>query len=129
MATASSSSRPSTSRGQHYFADGIECYEPAVPYSSFVGKQQEHTQHHADVKAQRGQGGRKKRSSDPGYHHPTAPEIGLAEDEYVNIEDNDEEIYLVRQNIGYCAIAFSVVQTVILGLMMWQCGIAPLNIK
>jgi membrane associated rhomboid family serine protease len=44
-------------------------------------------------------------------------------------EDEEEEVYIVRQQYGYCSILFSLVQTVILGLMMWQCGIAPLNLN
>ena len=64
-----------------------------------------------------------------------------------------EEIYLVRQDHGYCSILFSLVQTskcvvtrrwdflryhclfsdanleVILAIMMWQCGVAPMNIN
>ena len=43
--------------------------------------------------------------------------------------DEDDEVYVVRQKYGYCSIVFSMVQTIILGLMMWQCGIAPLNIN
>lgn len=44
-------------------------------------------------------------------------------------DDDEEEIYVVRQNNGYFAIFFSLVQTVILGIMMWQCGIAPMKLK
>jgi membrane associated rhomboid family serine protease len=43
--------------------------------------------------------------------------------------EEDDEVYVVRQKYGYCSIVFSMVQTIILGLMMWQCGIAPLNIN
>jgi hypothetical protein len=44
-------------------------------------------------------------------------------------DDEDQEIYVVRQNCGYFAILFSLVQTVILGVMMWQCGVAPIQLK
>lgn len=44
-------------------------------------------------------------------------------------DDEDQEIYVVRQNHGYFAIIFSLVQTVILGVMMWQCGVAPIQLK
>jgi len=50
------------------------------------------------------------------------------------VDDDDAataatEIYIVRQQYGYCSILFSIVQTVILGLMMWQCGVAPLQLN
>jgi membrane associated rhomboid family serine protease len=46
-------------------------------------------------------------------------------------EDESEggETYIVQQRCGYCSILFSVAQTIILGLMMWQCGIAPLSLN
>jgi membrane associated rhomboid family serine protease len=44
-------------------------------------------------------------------------------------ESDEEEIYIVQQRWGYCSILFSVAQTIILGLMMWQCGIAPLSLN
>jgi membrane associated rhomboid family serine protease len=44
-------------------------------------------------------------------------------------EEEEEEVYIVRQNWGYCSIFFSVVQTVILLVMMWQCGVAPMRIN
>jgi membrane associated rhomboid family serine protease len=40
-------------------------------------------------------------------------------------EEEEEEIYIVRQN----SIAFSIAQTIILIIMMWQCGIAPFKIN
>ena len=44
-------------------------------------------------------------------------------------EVEEEEIYIVRQQYGYMSIAFSIVQTLILILMMWQCGVAPLRLN
>jgi len=46
-------------------------------------------------------------------------------------DDNDDsvQVYIVRQEYGYLAIAFSIVQTIILALMMWQCGVAPMKLK
>lgn len=44
-------------------------------------------------------------------------------------EEDEEEIYVVRQDHGYFAVLFSLVQTVILSIMMWQCGIAPMQLK
>lgn len=48
-----------------------------------------------------------------------------------NTKDEDEqtEIYIVRQQHGYCSIAFSILQTLILIVMMWQCGVAPLQLN
>lgn len=44
-------------------------------------------------------------------------------------DDDDEEVYIVRQQYGYFSILFSIAQTIILGLMMWQCGVAPMNLN
>jgi hypothetical protein len=45
--------------------------------------------------------------------------VGTAEDE------GDS----VRQNWGYFSIFFSIVQTIILALMMWQCGVDPMTLS
>lgn len=42
---------------------------------------------------------------------------------------SSEEIYIVYQRWGYLSILFSVAQTVILTIMMIQCGVAPLQIN
>jgi len=42
---------------------------------------------------------------------------------------SEEEVYIVQQRWGYCSILFSLAQTIILGLMMWQCGVAPLSLN
>ena len=54
-------------------------------------------------------------------------------------EDNDTpakpnivlllDVYKTKQQYGYCSILFSILQTTILFVMMWQCGIAPLYIN
>ena len=44
-------------------------------------------------------------------------------------QEEDEEVYIVRQRWGYCSILFSVIQTIILAIMMIKCGVAPLNIN
>ena len=44
-------------------------------------------------------------------------------------DEQEEEVYLVKQNYGYCSIGFSIVQTVILIIMMIECGVAPMNIN
>ena len=44
-------------------------------------------------------------------------------------DDEKTEVYIVRQKYGYFSILFSIVQTLILALMMWQCGIAPLSLN
>ncbi|GKY97324.1 hypothetical protein MPSEU_000690800 [Mayamaea pseudoterrestris] len=57
--------------------------------------------------------GRRKRSND---------------DDNSNASD-ENEVYIVRQQYGYCSILFSLAQTAILVCMMVQCGIAPLQIN
>ena len=50
----------------------------------------------------------------------------------VHIDDfdpNDENVYVVQQNRGYCSIFFSAVQTFYLIAMLGQCGLAPMNIN
>jgi len=44
-------------------------------------------------------------------------------------DDDSVEVYIVRQQYGYCSILFSLAQTIVLALMMWQCGIAPLKLN
>mmetsp|Transcript_12379 Transcript_12379/g.16236 ORF Transcript_12379/g.16236 Transcript_12379/m.16236 type:complete len:365 (+) Transcript_12379:343-1437(+) len=44
-------------------------------------------------------------------------------------EDDEEEVYIVKQEYAYLSYGFSFVQTVIMGLLIWQCGIAPLRIN
>lgn len=44
-------------------------------------------------------------------------------------DDEEEEVYIVRQQTAYCTVLFSLTQTIVLILMMWQCGIAPLNLN
>jgi len=55
----------------------------------------------------------------------------LKYDDYTPDDDEtlSDEVYIVRQNVGYCSILFSVVQVVILIVMMVKCGIAPLRIN
>jgi hypothetical protein len=44
-------------------------------------------------------------------------------------EEEEEEVYVVKQNWGYFSILFSVVQLAILLIMMFKCGVAPLNVN
>mmetsp|Transcript_26816 Transcript_26816/g.50160 ORF Transcript_26816/g.50160 Transcript_26816/m.50160 type:complete len:334 (-) Transcript_26816:2352-3353(-) len=44
-------------------------------------------------------------------------------------ESDETQVYVVRQRHGYCSIFFSIVQTIVLIIMMAQCGVAPLNIN
>lgn len=44
-------------------------------------------------------------------------------------KSSEEEIYIVQQKFGYLSILFSLAQTVILAIMMIQCGVAPLQIN
>lgn len=39
------------------------------------------------------------------------------------------DVYEFRQKYGYFSILFTVVQTLVLIVMMWQCGIAPISIN
>ena len=39
------------------------------------------------------------------------------------------DVYETRQQYGYCSIAFSLAQTVVLPVMMVQCGVAPLQVN
>jgi membrane associated rhomboid family serine protease len=43
--------------------------------------------------------------------------------------EDDEEIYVVKQRYGVLSIFFSLVQTIVLAIMMIQCGVAPLKIN
>lgn len=62
-----------------------------------------------------------KKSTEPIYSPNTgADNKNLAE---------DDEVYIVRQRYGYFSIFFGVIQIIVLSLMMWQCGIAPMNIN
>lgn len=62
-----------------------------------------------------------KRNTEPIYSPNTgADNKNLAE---------DDEVYIVRQRYGYFSIFFGVIQIIVLGIMMWQCGIAPMNIN
>jgi membrane associated rhomboid family serine protease len=46
------------------------------------------------------------------------------------IEENEsEEVYIVYQKWGYLSILFSVAQTLVLAIMMIQCGVAPFQIN
>ena len=66
-----------------------------------------------------------KASSD--YHRF---EVEKQQKEYDYDDASDEtEIYIVRQNVGYMAIIFSVVQALVLTIMMIQCGVAPMNVN
>lgn len=58
----------------------------------------------------------------------TIDERGVDQDALIEATDS-LEVYIVRQRYGYASIGFSIVQTVILIVMMVQCGIAPLNIN
>lgn len=67
--------------------------------------------------------------SGSGRNESLMVERGEGADKIDGENDEEEEVYVVRQDYGYLSILFSLVQTIILGLMMWQCGIAPLKIN
>jgi membrane associated rhomboid family serine protease len=56
---------------------------------------------------------------------------GLDNDPYRNElhDEEEEEVYVVKQHWGYCSIIFSLAQTVILIIMILKCGIAPIKIN
>lgn len=68
-------------------------------------------------------------------HYPAkqrAPELKYADynpSEETEDEDLSEEVYIVRQNYGYCSILFSLAQTIILIIMMVKCGVAPIKVN
>ena len=75
---------------------------------------------------------RKKSLSDEGKREELLKEYkskSTDRDYYSLDELVEEEIYIVKQKRGYLAYAFSIVQTIILIIMMWQCSIAPLEIN
>jgi len=52
------------------------------------------------------------------------------EQQYYSLEELvDNDIYVVKQKVGYLALGYSLIQTIILIAMMMKCGIAPLNIN
>ncbi|KAL3903579.1 MAG: hypothetical protein SGILL_010392 [Bacillariaceae sp.] len=55
----------------------------------------------------------------------TSTETGLLSKD----EEEEQEIYVVKQRFGVMSILFSIVQTVVLIIMMVQCGVAPLNVN
>ena len=94
----------------------------------------------ASPPAQRGERRRREELFRDEYHHhgsssssrlssndPQKTEEGNRQEGHEEIED--EEVYIVRQEYGYLSIFFSPVQGIILALMMWQCGIAPMEIN
>jgi len=106
-------------------------------------KSERRSSRHRKRERRRGREKRRERESydtdDDGMHvyeptsHYAAMEAGhtlkYADYNAKDILDDEDEIYIVRQENGYLSILFSLVQTVILALMMWQCGVAPLQLK
>jgi len=58
---------------------------------------------------------------------------GKSYDEFSDTEDEESvylmDVYETRQKYSPLSYIFSILQTIILGVMMWQCGVAPLNIN
>eukprot|EP00934_Nitzschia_sp_Nitz4_P005209 Nitzschia sp. Nitz4//scaffold25_size161228//123082//124288//NITZ4_002449-RA/size161228-augustus-gene-0.116-mRNA-1//1//CDS//3329544643//5199//frame0 len=49
---------------------------------------------------------------------------------YESMDSDDKtEVYLVQQRYGYMSLFFSAAQTIILIVMMTECGVAPMNIN
>ena len=62
---------------------------------------------------------------DPGaYNHRNGSEN---DNDYTN--DDEPEIYVVKQKYGYFSYLFSIAQTLVLIIMMVQCGVAPFNVN
>lgn len=62
---------------------------------------------------------------DPGaYNHRNG---GENDNDYTN--DDEPEIYVVKQKYGYFSYLFSIAQTLVLIIMMVQCGVAPFNVN
>jgi membrane associated rhomboid family serine protease len=68
---------------------------------------------------------------DYGTSSPDTKQEGLLQQETTADEEDDDatQIYVVKQRYGVLSIFFSIVQTVVLIIMMIQCGVAPLNIN
>jgi membrane associated rhomboid family serine protease len=60
-----------------------------------------------------------------GKYEDYTPDNNATDDD----ENIDNEVYIVRQNYGYCSILFSLAQTTIMVLMIWKCGLAPLKLN
>jgi membrane associated rhomboid family serine protease len=76
-----------------------------------------------------------KDEDDDDDHNVTATRQLKYADYDPNDDDDDgggslsDEVYIVKQNYGYCSILFSIVQTVVLAVMMIKCGTAPMQIN
>jgi hypothetical protein len=125
---------------EYYYGDGDDYYyDPEHNYNSKQsnsyskksnsrsfrrGKQQQQQQyeqqqrHHKQIQKQKS-----TKSVDDLIYNDTAQEY------YTLDELVDQEIYIVKQRMGYFSIAISVIQTAILATMMIMCSIAPLNIN
>jgi membrane associated rhomboid family serine protease len=67
---------------------------------------------------------KKKKDIDPA----TDPNDPALDDAFFD-PNEEEDVYIVKQRHGYFSYLFSLAQTIILTVMMWKCGIAPLNIN
>lgn len=59
--------------------------------------------------------------------HPPSSQNLLNNSDNENREE--QEVYIVKQQYGYLSILFSTAQTIILAIMMTNCGVAPMNIN
>jgi hypothetical protein len=91
--------------------DGSYAFEPTSRYASMEMEASEENLKYAD------------------YNPDRLSKAEINSEKYLEDGEEEEAIYIVRQDQGYLSILFSVCQTIILGLMMWQCGIAPLKLK
>jgi membrane associated rhomboid family serine protease len=62
-------------------------------------------------------------------HQQQSREQHLLSNDTSGSDGEDDEVYIVKQRYGYCSIFFSLIQCIVLGLMMWQCGVAPFRLN
>lgn len=97
----------------------------------FQQRQQRQSHHHR--RASRSPPAASQSSSGGGHRRQNRKNRRNDDDDGIDgdtdVDDDEEDVYIVRQQHGICSILFSIVQTVILAVMMWQCGVAPLSLN
>jgi len=53
----------------------------------------------------------------------------IEKQQFSSQKSTETDVYIVKQKRGYCSIFFSVVQTLVLIAMTWQCKLAPMSIN
>ena len=98
--------------------NGMETYEPMPeePVSRYASMEQEGPSRPND-------------RQNSGLMRDEESRLKYADYKPEGLDDEEEQVYIVKQQYGVLSILFSLVQTIILAIMMWQCGIAPMNLK